>query len=123
MSTSDTTYARQVLVTASDGVRVPGWIVRRDVVVIQAGGLKQPLRVRDGKVHAEAGTVHESEAESCDAAPWTALELPTGTFDIEGEHYPPTLPENTGGVSKDGQRFQARVAFWCLVFPRMRGCR
>lgn len=53
-----------------------------------------------------------------DEQPWTALELPPGTIEVTGEVRPPTLPEGLGGGD-----LGARRAFWCLVFPRMRGCR
>lgn len=119
--------APQVPVTTVDGVRVPGWVVRRDLVVVQAGGLKQPISVTVDGVQVQAEIVHETTRDPADDQPWTALELPDGTLDVVGEYHPPTLPAAPRPAPPgDGDRVRtlgARVAFWCLVFPQLRGCR
>lgn len=115
-----TENARQVLVSTVDGVRVPGWIVRSDVVVVQAGGLKAPLTVTIDGEPLVAEAAYETTLRPDDEQPWTALELPLGTVEVIGELRPPTLP---GEDSGDTLIHSERIAFWCLVFPRMRGCR
>lgn len=109
--------AKQVTVTAADGVLVPGWVIRKDVVVTQAGGLRQPISVIVGGAPVQSEKVLETKPSSPDDLPWTALELPSGTFDVAGDHYPPVVPEPIAGGQKGS------MAFWCYVFPGLRGCR
>lgn len=111
--------AQQARVDTPDGVRLPGWIVASDVVLVQAGGLKAPISVTVDGVTLAAEAMHESTLGVDDEQPWTALELPEGTVEVVGDRRPPTLPESLGTDRPLG----ARRAFWCLVFPLMRGCR
>lgn len=111
--------AQQVQVDTADGARMPGWVVASDVVVVQAGGLKAPISVTVDGATLTAEATHETTLGVDDEKPWTALELPDGTIEVAGERRPPTLPESLGTDRPLG----ARRAFWCLVFPLMRGCR
>lgn len=111
--------AAQVSVQDANGVRIPGWAVRQDVVVTHAGGLQPPLTAVVNGDPVEAEVVHEATIELDSEQPWTALELPEGSIAVQGERFPPGLA--AGADDRPG--FGARRAFWCIMFPQMRGCR
>lgn len=126
------------LVQIGGDLTLPGWAVRPDTVVVHAGGITAPARVRIGADWVTAVDTFEAElgrsldlalnddddgqddaaAVDAEQVPWTALELPEGTLAVDVESFPPGITP----PAHDPSRFGARVAFWCLVFPRMRGC-
>lgn len=119
--------AVECTVDAGNGLTLPGWAVRTDTVVVHAGGLTAPVRVRLGDDWITAVDSFETQlilevsdesGASGESVPWTALELPEGTLPVDVEAFPPGLTP----PAPDPTRYGARVAFWCLVFPRMRGC-
>lgn len=114
----DPRVAEQVTVESADGARVPGWVVMPDVVVFQAEGLNPPFSVTiDGK-RIDGVRVHTRDRIDIDGAvEWTAVELPDGSRDAGHDVMPPALIPD-----EDPKILHARVGFWCLLFPRMRGC-
>lgn len=113
--------AEAVAVRTENDVLLVGWGVRQDTVVVQAGGLQGPLTVTIGDQEIQATEIFEANQDIDSWQPLTALELPEGSLNLAGDLYPPhMLPEIPS--PDDPQTMGARVAFWCLVFPRMRGC-
>lgn len=120
--------ARSLPVHTACGIVLVGWAIRTDTVLVQASGLEANVRVVvDGQdvipigVHQSAG--HESTglelAWSADSWPRvTALELPPGTLAVRGERSVPRF----GPAPLPSDVMPAHVAFWCRLFPRMRGC-
>lgn len=123
----DDRIAESVVVVSADGVRVPGWVVLPDVVVFQAEGLAPPFsvtidgeRIEGVRVHTRdriAGAEVPTEVDGDRAVEWVAIELPDGSRDAPHDVMPPALVPDD-----DPRTLQARVGFWCLLFPRMRGC-
>lgn len=116
-------------VEVADGVTLPGWAVRTDTIVVHAAHLPAPVRVHIGHDWVTAVETFEARlgldadpdstaASALDGIPWTAIELPEGSLKVDGEAFPPGLTPPASNPAERG----ARVAFWCLVFPRMRGC-
>lgn len=121
MSEPSPRLAEAVAVRTQNNVVLVGWAVRRDTVVVQAGGLTGPLTVTVGDREVEAIETFETTENVDSWQPLTALQLPEGTLELAGEFFPPHMLSN--GVSPDdSETMGARVLFWCLVFPRMRGC-
>lgn len=115
--------AAQHLVDVGSGLTLPGWAVRTDTVVVHAGGLPAHARVRVRGKDEWVTAIEAFEAQlglhaTGDEVPWTALELPEGSLTVDGEAHPPGITP----PATDPTSMGARVAFWCLVFPRMRGC-
>lgn len=121
MSEQASRLAEAIKVQTDDDLVLVGWAVRQDTVVVQAGGLTGPLTVTIGDREIEATEVFESEPALGSWQPLTALQLPEGSLNVAGEVFPPHMLSN-GPAPDDPQTMGARVAFWCLVFPRMRGC-
>ena len=115
----DPRVAEQVAVESADGVRVPAWVVMPDVVVFQAEGLNPPFSVTIDGERIEGVRVHTSGRPGIDAegVAWVAVELPDGSRDAGHDVMPPALVPD-----EDPRILHARVGFWCLLFPRMRGC-
>lgn len=117
----------QIPVRDAAGAWVLGWVIRTDTVAVQAGGLSRPLSARIGERWVEAEVVHETTTEIEGDQPWTALELPAGTLDGVAAQRPSVLPvlalPHPDAEEGDDLRHKATVPFWCLVFPKMRGCR
>lgn len=112
---------RQVPVTTADGAQLIGRVMQGDIVIVEKAGLVQPISITLDGLSIEAELVHESTSLALGAdEPWTALELPVGTFD--GGCASPTTPPSQD-PSEDIKTLGARVAFWCLLFPGLRGCR
>ena len=122
MSEQLTQQTQAYRVTLSNGVDLVGWAIRADTVVVQAAGLTGAVTVTIDGENIEVVEVLESQGVDGLSMPLTALELPEGSLPMTGETIPAHLApaEHSGdGSSTMG----ARTYFWCLVFPRMRGCR
>lgn len=123
----DDRIAESVVVVSADGVRVPGWVVLPDVVVFRAEGLAAPFSVTVDGERVEGVRVYTRDRGAEAAAPaeadggrpvdWVAIELPDGSRDAPHDVMPPELVPDD-----DPMTLGARVGFWCLLFPRMRGC-
>src|SRR5699024_5526345 len=107
-----------VKVRIGDDMTLVGWAVRQDTVVVQASGLNGKLTVTVGDQEVPVADTFESIDDPDTSLPMTALQLPEGTLDVTGELFPPHMLTN-GASPIDPQKMGARVAFWCLVFPRM----
>lgn len=122
MSEQLTQQASTYRVTLENGMTLVGWPIRADHVVVQASGLTGPITVRIDGQDVEVTNVYESAGVEDFSMPVTALELPEGSIDVPGEIIPPHMAPQE--QADDGsQTMGARTFFWCLVFPRMRGCR
>lgn len=123
MSDQLTQQTEAYRVTLSNGMHLVGWAIRADTVVVQASGLTGPITVTIDGQGLEVTEVIESQGVEGLSLPLTALELPEGSLEMHGETIPPHMappaPSNDGETTTMG----ARTYFWCLVFPRMRGCR
>jgi len=109
-------------VTLENGMNLVAWPIRADHVVVQASGLTGPITVRIDGQDIEVTDVFESNGIEDLSMPMTALELPAGSLELAGESIPPhlaPLKQDDDGTKTMG----AKTYFWCLVFPRMRGCR
>lgn len=109
--------AEKLPVYASNGIVLVGWAIKRDTVLVEASGLESPHVIIDGQEVTPIQT-HETTRNMDSWLPLTALELPAGTLEVHGEFYlpnlgPAPLPPNVLGD---------RIAFWCRMFPRLRGC-
>lgn len=122
MSEQLTQQAEAYRVTLENGMTLVGWPIRADHVVVQASGLTGPITVHIDGADLEVTDVHESAGVEDFSMPVSALTLPEGSLDVPGEIIPPHLapPEHADNGT---QTMGARTYFWCLVFPRMRGCR
>lgn len=117
--------AEQIAVRDAGGVRVAGWAVRPDAVLVQASGLKRPLSAKVDKAWVQADAVHEAKDGS---DRWTLLELPAGSVKVDGSPMPPVLPQ--GLTASDSSvsvgtmaALGSGVPIWCRIFPKMKGCR
>ena len=122
MSEQLTQQTEAYQVTLNNGIDLVGWGVRADTVVVQASGLTGPITVTIDGQDVEVSEVIESNGVEGLSMPITALELPEGSLPMAGESIPPQMapPEPS---PDEPQTMGARTFFWCLVFPRMRGCR
>lgn len=112
--------AARVQVLTPSGLTVPGWLVRTDTVVAEAGGLGPEVTVVLGDRKVDVEETWEATLEITTNQPWTALVLPEGTHTMAGEAMPPQLPLRPDDrEARDG----VRGGIWCVLFPRMRGCR
>ncbi|MFC0581259.1 hypothetical protein [Micrococcoides hystricis] len=109
-----------VIVRISNGAELTGWAVREDMVVVEATNLGEDVSVHLVDADLVVEEVHDG---SIDRELLTALLLPKGALPISGELLTPTMivralqdPDWAGNVHG------ARTSFWCLIFPRMRGC-
>ncbi|MDO5753319.1 hypothetical protein [Arthrobacter sp.] len=109
-----------VQVRTAEGVLLVGVPIRRDTVLVEAGGLSGEITVTINGQDITAIDMHETPRSRDSWHPLTALELPENSLPMVGEHVPEGMAELIPGRS---DRPDARVVpFWCLVFPRMRGC-
>lgn len=112
--------APQVVVHVGDGSSTPGYVVRKDTVLLVAPPLlRLPLRVEfdDGTMH-DVVAVHVTEQPGMTDAAVCALLLPADTVVVDGNLFPPadrmpalTIPPGHGTRS-----------LWCRMFPRIPGC-
>lgn len=122
MSEQLTQQTEAYRVTLNNGIDLVGWGIRADTVVVQASGLTGPITVTIDGEDIDVTEVFESQGAEGLSMPITALELPEGSLPMAGESIPPQMapPEPS---PDEPQTMGARTFFWCLVFPRMRGCR
>lgn len=106
-----------VPVRTAEGILLAGWPIRRDTVLVHAGGLSGPVTVTIDGREVQATATHESTRGIDSWQPLTALELPENSLEIRGERFPPDMADEEPRFGHG-----ARRAFWCIVFPRMRGC-
>lgn len=115
--------ARTVPVQVNGGILLVGWAIKQDTVLVEASGLGSARVSISGRDVTPIAS-HETTQGVDSRLPLTALELPAGTLEVSGEHYPPHLgpavlsPDAIPDVEGPGDR----IAFWCRMFPRMRGC-
>lgn len=109
--------AQQVPVHANGGILLIGWAIRPDTVLVEASGLVSPQVLIDGQEVAPIQT-HEATREMDSWLPLTAFELPAGKLEVDGEFHLPDL----GPAPWPPDALGDRVAFWCRMFPRLRGC-
>lgn len=108
-----------VQVRTADGVLLAGVPIRRDTVLVEAGGLTGEVTVIiDGQV-VLATAAHEITKGSGSWHPLTALELPENTLPMVGHHVPPGM---AGLAPENPDHHGVQTPFWCLIFPRMQGC-
>ncbi|WP_418908761.1 hypothetical protein [Glutamicibacter endophyticus] len=98
------------------GLLLTGWAIRRDTVLLEAGGL-----TRDCTVELNGEQVTPSEIQQGPRLPdsWrqvTVLHLPAGSLPVDGERAP------AGFEFPTDDRMGARVMFWCRLFPWLYGC-
>lgn len=110
--------AAEVAVSSGDVITLPGWAIRSDTVLVHASGLPDPIRVATDGEWVTAVDTFEAAVGVESEQRWTAIELPEGTLEVDGEAFPPGVTP----PATDPTRTGARIAFWCLIFPRMRGC-
>lgn len=112
--------ARSLPVRTPGGMVLVGWAIRNDTVLVQASGVEANVRVILDGQDVLPIAVHESAAGwGADSAwPVTALELPLGTLTVGRERSVPGF----GPASLPSDVQPAHVAFWCRLFPRIRGC-
>lgn len=97
-------------------ILLTGWAVKNDVVVVLAGGLDASVEVTVDGQRIGVEEIYETTKGFERWEPLSALQLPEGTLNVGAEAYPPGMePEHSRGMP-------ATYAFWCRLFPRIRGC-
>ncbi|MCW4465255.1 hypothetical protein OK351_07035 [Glutamicibacter sp. MNS18] len=93
-----------------------GWVIKTDTVLVRAGGLNGQTEVSVGDRRVKVEDIFEMTRGIDGWEPLSALQLPQGTLQIKGEAFPPGIePPGAPGMP-------ATYAFWCRLFPRVRGC-
>lgn len=93
-----------------------GWAIKRDTVLVRAAGLNGDTEVTIDNERIPVQDIQETTRGIDGWEPLSALQLPQGTLEVPGEAFPPGIepPQLPGDP--------ARYAFWCRLFPRIRGC-
>lgn len=93
-----------------------GWAIKRDTVLVKASGFTGDICVSINGERIRVDSIHEMVREDESWEPLSALQLPAGALNIVGEAFPPGIepPAEPGDP--------AVYAFWCRLFPRIRGC-
>lgn len=117
-----TQHAAAYRVTLDNDMTLVGWAIRADTVVVQASGITGPVSVTIDDQQVEVTEIFASNGVEGLSMPLSALELPEGSLPMAGEvlpaHLAPTQVDDGASTT-----MSARTFVWCLIFPRMRGCR
>ncbi|MFJ2619031.1 hypothetical protein [Glutamicibacter sp. NPDC087344] len=96
-------------------VLLVGWVVRADVVLVQAGGLDRTAKVEINGILVPPLTVRFAGDAFKGWEPWTALILKPDTLPMKHDAFPPGLE-----CQDDDDDFGA--APWCKILPWFPGC-
>ena len=93
-----------------------GWAIKTDTVLVMASGLTEHTEVTINDERIKVENIFEITRGLEGWEPLSALQLPLGTLEVSGEAFPPGIkpPELPG--------HPAVYAFWCRLFPWIRGC-
>lgn len=110
------TRSAQSIAVHQGNLLLTGWAVKDDVVVVMAGGLDSSVEVSIAERRIAVEEIYETSRGIDRWEPLSALQLPEGSLKVGAEAFPPGLtPPPARGMP-------ATYAFWCRLFPRIRGC-